>query len=218
LRGAFETVRQQQQEQAVLLERQRIMREIHDGVGSQLVGLRSLVRQSDPDVPQLVQHVDAALDELRIAVDSMQPVHGDLATVLATLRYRLQPRLDAAGVRVVWDVEALPALEHLSPGAVLQVQRILLEGFTNIIRHARATSVHVRARMEQGDGAGRAVCIELKDNGVGLKTGEGSLGHGIANMRARAELVGARAELRSAPEGGTCLSLRWQLDGQGSKA
>ncbi|NKF15239.1 hypothetical protein, partial [Rhizobium phaseoli] len=38
LRGAFETMRQQQQEQAVLLERQRIMREIHDGVGSQLVG------------------------------------------------------------------------------------------------------------------------------------------------------------------------------------
>ena len=217
LEQAFETLRIEREQQAVAAERQRIMRDIHDGVGSQLVGLRSLVRQSDPDVPQLVQHVDAALDELRMAVDSMQPVHGDLATVLATLRYRLQPRLTASGVQVLWDVEALPGLQHLSPGAVLQVQRILLEGFTNVIRHAHATSVHVRAHLEEAGPSERCVCIELEDNGIGMAGSEGSRGHGMANIRARAELVGAQVEVRPAQTGGTCLSLRWVLsDAEGS--
>ncbi|WP_295976940.1 histidine kinase, partial [uncultured Variovorax sp.] len=63
LRSAFDTMRQQQQEQAVLLERQRIMREIHDGVGSQLVGLLNVVTQARPDRSVIEEHVKLALDE-----------------------------------------------------------------------------------------------------------------------------------------------------------
>ena len=60
---------------------------------------------------------------MRMAVDAWQPAHDDLVTVLATLRYRLQPRLQAAGIEVVWDVPELPALRQLAPHEVLQVQR-----------------------------------------------------------------------------------------------
>jgi signal transduction histidine kinase len=54
------------------------------------------------------EHVKLALDEMRMAVDSLQPTHDDLPTVLATLRYRLQPRLDAAGIELVWNVAVMP--------------------------------------------------------------------------------------------------------------
>lgn len=145
LSQTFETLRAQREEQAALQERQRIMRDIHDGVGSQLVGLLSLVRQAESDRPVLEQHVSSALDELRLAVDSQQPVHGDLTIVLATLRYRLQSRLQAAGIAIVWDVSPLPHLGNLSPQAVLQIQRILLEAFTNVIRHSQAKTVTVSA-------------------------------------------------------------------------
>jgi signal transduction histidine kinase len=83
--------------------------------------------------------VQIALDEMRMAVDSLQPMHDDFVSVLAMLRYRLQPRLQAAGIEVVWDVAELPPLRQLSPQAVLQVQRILLEAFTNVLKHAHAS-------------------------------------------------------------------------------
>ncbi|WP_077035887.1 sensor histidine kinase [Pelomonas sp. KK5] len=203
LREAFEALRHQQQEQAVLNERQRIMREIHDGIGSQLVGLLNMVGRAGPE--QLSEQVRLALDEMRMAVDSLQPVHSDLTTVLATLRYRLQPRLQAAGIEVVWDVAALPPLAELPPQSVLHVQRILLEAFTNVLKHARASRVTMHARWLA---EAHTIALRLSDNGIGAPAGAGG-GHGLKNMQARAEAIGARLRLEAAEGGGCCVALDW---------
>jgi signal transduction histidine kinase len=212
LRAAFDTMRQQQQTQAVLLERQRIMREIHDGVGSQLVGLLNVVTQAAPDRGVIEEHVKLALDEMRMAVDSLQPTHDDLPTVLATLRYRLQPRLDAAGIELVWDVAVMPTLAPFAAQAALQLQRILLEAFTNVLKHAAATRIVMHASWHGNDTPPR-VRIVLTDNGRGLPVaGDGRpAGHGIANMRARAQSIGARLDIETASEstGGTRVRLDW---------
>lgn len=214
LHQAFGALQAQQQEQAVLTERQRIMREIHDGVGSQLVGLLSMVSQRGTDPAVLEDHVKQALDEMRMAVDSLQPVHGDLIAVLATLRYRLQPRLQAAGVQVRWDVSQLPPLPQLSPQSVLQVQRILLEAFTNVLKHARASEVAVQARWEHGeDGSTPAVVLSLTDNGVGLPEAPAFGGHGVANMQSRAVAIGAVLRVEAAEAGGTRVVLHWPIKG-----
>lgn len=211
LHQAFGALQAQQQEQAVLTERQRIMREIHDGVGSQLVGLLSMVSQRGTDPAVLEEHVKQALDEMRMAVDSLQPVHGDLIAVLATLRYRLQPRLQAAGVQVRWDVSQLPPLPQLSPQSVLQVQRILLEAFTNVLKHARASEVAVQARWEDDDTP--AVVLSLTDNGVGLPEAPAVGGHGVANMQSRAVAIGAVLRVEAAGGGGTRVVLHWPIKG-----
>lgn len=215
LNAAFDSLREQQHHQSVSAERQRIMREIHDGVGSQLVGLLNMVTQPGADPAALQEQVQLALDEMRMAVDSLQPVHDDLVTVLATLRYRLQPRLQAAGVEVVWDMAELPALPMLSPNAVLQVQRILLEAFTNVLKHARATQVSVRVRWHADEGK---VLLEIADNGVGLRgddpAGEAQRhGHGITNMRSRAAAIGAalRVEPRADRGVGVGVVLEWPV-------
>lgn len=209
LHQAFGDLQKQQQEQAVLTERQRIMREIHDGVGSQLVGLLSMVSQRQADPAVLEEHVKQALDEMRMAVDSLQPVHGDLVAVLATLRYRLQPRLQAAGVQVRWDVSLLPTLPQLSPQSVLQVQRILLEAFTNVLKHARATEVAVQARLIEGDPP--AVELVLSDNGVGLAATPSGAGHGVSNMQSRAASIGAQLRVEPGEGGGTRVVLHWPM-------
>jgi signal transduction histidine kinase len=211
LREAFETLRAQREEQVAAQERQRIMRDIHDGVGSQLVGLLSLVRRPVPDRAQLEHHVEVAMDELRMAVDSLQPVHGDLATVLATLRYRLQPRLQAAGLRIVWDVAPLPPLAGLSPQAVLQVQRILLEAFTNVLRHAAARSVTVRAHCLHAPPGPSQIVLSLLDDGIGIGAAPPAGGQGLASMRARAAAIGVTVDIEPGPAGGTCVTLRWPL-------
>jgi signal transduction histidine kinase len=215
LKAAFEVLRDQQHHQSVSNERQRIMREIHDGVGSQLVALLNLVARPGADTEALREHVQLALDEMRMAVDSLQPSNDDLATVLATLRYRLQPRLEAAGIGVVWDVAELPELRELSPHVVMHVQRILLEAFTNVLKHAHATLITVRARMED-DGSG--VRLQITDNGIGLQaesnaTGAGRRrgGRGLDNMRFRAAAIGAILHIEHASGEGVRVTLDLKL-------
>jgi hypothetical protein len=209
LREAFEALRRQREEQAAAAERQRIMRDIHDGVGSQLVGLLSLVRRTSSDAPQIEEHVKTAIDELRVAVDSMQPVDDDLAAVLATLRHRLEPRLQAAGIRSLWQVEALPPMPQLTPQVVLHLQRLLLEAFTNVIRHASAGQVVVEAR---STGEPAQLELMLSDDGVGIgEAAARSAGHGLANMLTRAEAIGATLRVEAVAEGGTRVTLRWPI-------
>jgi signal transduction histidine kinase len=199
----------QQAEQATLRERARIMRDIHDGVGAQLVGLLNLLKRKDTAHALLEDHVNTALDELRMAIDSLQPVHGDLSSVLATLRYRLQPRLEAAGLRIDWRVESLPPVQNLNPTAVLQVQRILLEAFTNILKHSGATEITVEARHDEPRGV---MLLRVADNGRGLASAQnqaGSAGHGLTNMRTRAAQIGVALAVTELPNGGTQVSLEW---------
>ena len=185
------------------------MREIHDGVGSQLVALLNLVTQRDARTEVLTEHVQGALDEMRMAIDSLQPMHDDLATMLATLRYRLQPRLDAAGIVLDWDVAELPPIAGFTAQASLQLQRILLEAFTNVLKHARATRIALHASWRDGPPA--QVRIELQDNGPGLQAGPATpaAGRGIANMHARAEAIGAALRIEAGRGGGTSVLLDW---------
>jgi signal transduction histidine kinase len=210
LRDTFESLRQEQHERTVLGERQRIMREIHDGIGSQLVGLLSLVHQEQVQPLVLEEQVRHALDEMRMAVDSLQPMQSDLTAVLATLRYRLQPRLQAAGIEVQWDVDSLPPIPGLEPPQILQVQRILLEGFTNVIKHAKASRVVMQARWQTEPQP--AVWLQLIDNGVGLSAPALELpGLGLPSMRARAKALGATLTLSSGDAGGAILNIVWPV-------
>lgn len=212
LRTAFHSLEVQHREQAILEERQRMMREIHDGVGAQLVGLLNLSSEDRAKPEVINEQVKMALDEMRMAVDSLQPMHGDLTTVLATLRYRLQPRLESAGIEVAWDVESLPPLEGLSAQVVLQVQRILLEAFTNVLKHARATRIVIAARCDGAEP--HVVRISLVDDGIGIwaeTTGgqPGLSGRGLGNMRARAQAIGAHVTISRVEPQGTSVELRF---------
>jgi signal transduction histidine kinase len=208
LAQSFEQQQQQGQERAKLLERQRIMQDIHDGVGGQLVSLVNMAKREHQsgnavDTKQLQVHAQLALDELRIAVDAMQPVDGDLATVLATLRYRLEPRLIAAGVRLNWAVQELPLMVDLTPQKVLQIQKILLEALTNVMLHAKAKTVTISAQPTESRIVPSFVEISLIDDGVGFDLQHSrATGHGLANMRFRADAIGAQLTLaRGLPEG-----------------
>jgi signal transduction histidine kinase len=183
-------------ERARLTERQRIMSDIHDTVGSQLVGVLALIRGGASS--QLIeQHTSEALQDLRIAVDAIQPVNGNLAAVLAALRHRLQPRLEAAGLRLVWRVDDLPRLHNLTPIMIQHVQRIVLEAFSNVIQHAAAKTVTVAA---QHVGDAQQVDISIADDGIGF--GSDISGNGLANMQTRAEAIGAVLFLTSSrPQG-----------------
>ncbi|MGE3347219.1 MAG: sensor histidine kinase [Ramlibacter sp.] len=223
LHQAFGELEARRAAQVTANERQRILRDLHDGVGAQLVGLLNLVKQPGTRPALLEEQVKAALDEMRLAVDSMQISDGDLTTALATLRYRAQPRLQAAGLTLHWDVQELPVLAGMGPRTVLQVQRIVLEALTNVLKHAHASAVWVHCAPAV-DAAGWLLTVA--DDGCGLPEGSrvepGSesaadggptslrrAGEGMASMRARAHSIGASLQWAPRVGGGTVVQLGW---------
>jgi signal transduction histidine kinase len=182
---AFEAQRQEHGDKLLLQERQRMMRDMHDGMGAHLVSLLKLVKHGKAPASALESHVVSALEELRLTVDSLQPNEGDLATILGSLRYRMTPTLDAADIQLVWQVESLPPLAWLTPASVLHVQRIVLEIFTNAIKHSKATRIVVATARDLGG----HLLIRISDNGsASTPAREG--GHGLANINARAKALG----------------------------
>ncbi|MDR3380144.1 sensor histidine kinase [Cupriavidus basilensis] len=192
--------REMEREQATLQERGRIMRDIHDGLGSQLVGMLAMLRSGGPSMHTLQQQLQHALDALKLSVDALQDTGGNLATVLGNLRYRLGPRLEAAGLRVDWQVARLPALHDLTPQRVRELHYLLLEVFSNAMQHAGGSAIRVSARH---DAAQQALVIEIHDNGRGFTPEAAAHGRGLGNMRRRAEAIGAALDLRSSAQGTT---------------
>lgn len=206
LEASYAQLREQQAAHAAAAERQRIMRDLHDGVGAQLVGLQSLLRGQQVSPELLRSGVDSALDEMRLAVDSMQIADGDLTTALATLRYRVRPRLEAAGLVMHWQVEEIPAVAGLTPHTTMQIQRILLEALTNVLKHAQARTIWVQCEWRA---EARRLRLEVADDGVGLAAGVEGGGQGVKNMRARAESIGGRLTVGGRAPQGCSVVLEW---------
>lgn len=202
LHNLYARSREIEREQAALKERGRIMRDMHDGLGSTLVGALSLLRSGKGSPLALQQHLQQALDTLKLSVDALQDTGGDLAAVLGNLRYRLRDRLLAAGLTVDWQVERLPPVAGLTPQIVRELQYLLLEAFSNAMQHAGGGALRVVARSlgEQNTEAG-TVLIEVWDSGPGFDVATVIHGHGLTNMRARAAAIGAELSIESSSEG-----------------
>ncbi len=201
-------------DRVVAEERQRIVRELHDGVGAQLVGLLSVINRSTPDRREMEQAIQGALDELRLASDAMQTQDMSVDSALADLRYRLQPRLDAAGIQLCWDLAVELGSVEMAASEAFHLQRIFLEAFTNILKHAGARHVELRGEVvsASADHHDPWVHLELKDDGDGLRTDSGApTGQGLRNMRYRADKLGAELTVESVAPTGTVVRLKWPI-------
>jgi signal transduction histidine kinase len=189
--------------QALARERQRIVSDMHDGLGASLVALLRYVQGKLPDA-HIEQRVQEALQELRISIDALEPSAGDLGAVLGNLRYRLEPLLEPTGVRLEWDVGELPPIDALEPSAVFALQRIVLEAVANALKHSGATRVRLSAQATANGG----VEIRIEDDGRGFDASSPAAGLGLTNMRARASRIRAKLDISSRPGDGTVVRLQ----------
>lgn len=202
LSATFALRAESEKQQAMTEERQRLTRDMHDGLGSQLIGALQLSQNETVPREVLTRQLRETLDHLKLTVDAMQDTGGDIATLLGALRYRLAPRLEATGIALKWDVAPLPAVENWTVRHSRHLQMILFEAFSNMITHAHASQAHLAARHEAGTG-GETIRIRLSDNGNGFPLADTaeSHGQGLANMRIRAGHIGAAIDIRSSPNG-----------------
>lgn len=204
-----EHAREQARSEAVAQERARFVRDMHDGLGSQLVGMLSTVESGTFTRDELLDGLSEALQELRLTIDSLEPIGDDLASLLGQLRFRLDARLRKAGFEVIWDVGVLPTGVELTAHHVDHLQRLLYEVFSNVIKHSCAKHVWVQAHHDHETGTH---LIVVRDDGRGFDmTLPG--GRGLRNLSYRAMQLGARLELFSQPGQGTQVSLHWQPTG-----
>lgn len=191
-------------------ERQRLMRDMHDGVGGSLTGALRMMERGEYEEEKLRAALRDCVDELRLTIDSLEPVESDITVLLASLRFRLQPRLQAAGIKLLWRVEALPPLPWLTPGHAMHVMRIVQEVVTNIVKHASARQIVFSTSVDEG-----CARIHIDDDGMGFegimaRTEKG--GHGLDNIAYRTRVLGGKANWdRQAQEHGTCFALSLPL-------
>jgi signal transduction histidine kinase len=205
LEASHRKLRAIEHEQAVTGERQRLMREMHDGLGSSLMSSLVMVEQGKLDSAQVAKLLRESIDDLTLTIDSLEPMGEDLLTLLGTLRYRLGKRLEAAGIKLEWHVQETPPLPWLNPTTSLQILRILQEALTNTLKHAKANVIRVET---SADGA--HVTIRLIDNGVGFDVAAAQqthTGRGLQNLERRAATVDGRIEITS-QAGQTVVALR----------
>jgi len=190
-------------QQALARERQRILADMHDGLGASLVGLLRYAQGGGIDPRALELRVKEALQELRIAVDALEPAEGDLASVLGKLRYRLEPLLAPAGIQLTWEVGDLPQVEGLEAPAVFAIQRILLQAFANSLQHSGARRIRLAAHAYGNQG----IEIQVEDDGRGFDPDQPASGLGLSSMQSRAAGLGATLTIDSRPGGGTRVRL-----------
>ncbi|WP_326541563.1 sensor histidine kinase [Pseudorhodoferax sp.] len=197
LAESYERLREVQQRQLLARERQRLMQDIHDGMGSQLMSALRVAEAGQLSDQRMAEVLRECIDDLKLTVDSLEPVEADLHLLLATLRYRLEPRLQGAGLVLRWAVGDLPALPWLDPRSALHVLRILQEAIANVMQHAGATELRLATRAEAG-----GVSVLLTDNGRGFDlAGTQTAGKGLSNMLRRADAVGGRIDWTPQPQG-----------------
>jgi signal transduction histidine kinase len=169
---------------------------MHDGLGSSLVSALRVVEHGRIGEAEIAQLLKSCIDDLKLTIDSMEPVETDLLLLLGTLRFRLQPRLEATGIRLRWEVVDLPPLVWLDQRHSLHILRILQEAFTNVIKHASATEIILRTVVEKEHAR-----VEIIDNGGGFDPAGNIQGRGLGNQARRADAIGGAIELTSGPQG-----------------
>jgi signal transduction histidine kinase len=191
------------QQEAIIVERARILQDMHDGMGSQLVTALRLVRREDGDRAVAARNIEEALQDLRLIIDSLDDVNQGLMPKLADLRYRLEPRLAELGIRLVWEVQPLTELAALPPQSALNAMRIVQEALNNAVKHAQPRAITVTVA-RHGDGA----MIRVADDGGGFDPeATAGAGRGLSGMRKRAEQMGATVHVERRDGGGTATSL-----------
>jgi len=203
---------------AVAEERARIARELHDIVAHavsvmvlQVGAVRHNLPQTHEEDRDALGHVELAG---RTALAEMRRLLGAMRRDGDGVELEPQPGLDGLD-SLVEDVgrTGLPVRLHVDgdpfplPRAIdLSAYRIVQEGLTNTLKHARASQADVTVRYRPDE-----LEVEVADDGAGAATSDG-LGHGLVGMRERVKIYGGVMNAGTAPEGGFILSARLPLD------
>lgn len=205
---------------AVAEERGRIARELHDVVAHavsvmvlQVGAVRHRMPETDTEDRQTLENVEqagrTALAEMRRLLNAMRHDGDELELLPHPGLDNLDSLVDdvrAAGLPVRLQIRGEPFA--LPPGLDLSAYRILQEGLTNALKHARASQAEVDVRYSATE-----LRLEVRDDGPGGPSTDAGLGHGLVGIRERVRIYGGDMTAGASHAGGFVLRARLPLDG-----
>lgn len=193
LQHSYARVEQLAREQERTSERARILRDMHDGVGSHISSAIRQLQSGKASHSEVLQTLRDSLDQLKLQIDSMNLPPGDITALLANLRYRLEPRFAASDIELQWDVDLIAPVQRLDAQAMRQLQFMLFEALSNVLQHAQARVLRIEAAL-----LGTAVQLRVIDDGRGFDA-LGAQRRGLTSLRERAAAIGADLSISSEP-------------------
>jgi signal transduction histidine kinase len=204
---------QLEQERALAHERERIARDLHDDLGSSLarISLLSGLLKSDRDNPvqieshavKISQSADQTVRALEEIVWAVRPGSDSLQSLVEYIAHFANELFDGGGIHCRLDLPPdLPACP-LPPEVRHNIFLVVKEALTNALKHAAAREVRIRA-----EATAEGLEIMVQDDGRGFDTQGRSQGHGLDNMRRRAQALGENLAIESRPGHGTTVRLR----------
>ncbi len=208
------------QELAVLEERTRLARELHDSVTQSMYSVvlltegwrRSIQNGSTGNVDEYLARIgeinQQALKEMRLLIHELRPPVLEEEGLLGALHQRLDAVEKRAGINARLRADQLVELPHAVEEGLY---RIAQEALNNALKHASATNVAVRISTRNGK-----IMLEVEDDGQGfdVDTVDSDGGMGLANMRHRADELNGSIEIRSEPEQGTVVRVEVASGGE----
>ena len=192
------------------MERQRLSRELHDGIGQSLIAIKlrleNLLYQDRKDtrdsIQELKNYFDQIIDDVRRISNNLMPSVLEVFSIPIAFRNLFSETEEHSGLRI--HFEAKGNFDDLNKKIKTYLYRLTQEALNNIVKHAEASEVWVSLTRNTDQ-----LTLVIRDNGKGFSPGnvgkEG--GNGIHNMRERASLLQGRIVIDSVPSKGTTIIL-----------
>jgi signal transduction histidine kinase len=223
----LETERRTYKEAVLALkERERIAREMHDGLAQNLAvlkleafKLKEACGRDNRDVMQNVENLEALLNqtylEVRQSLYDLRVSQGLGEGFWPTVERQVQEFERRTGIKCILQ-PLNPPQELWNELASVQILRIIQEALANVRKHARARRVDIRCQQ-----LGRTVEFVIEDDGVGFHAEPSALRgdhYGLSVMRERAEAVGGTLTIESAPARGTKVIITVPIEGKANES
>ena len=193
------------------IERERLSRELHDGLGQMLVAIKleleSAIDHEDAKTKSVIRDLrtmfDKTIDEIRRISNDLMPSGLQEFGITNALRKLGSLITENSGIEVFIEVENPP--EALSNKTIMYLYRIAQEAINNSVKHANPSEIHVKLSCNE-----QFISLEVADNGKGFKFDKTHkfVGNGIYNMRERVNMMEGMIDIRSVPGEGTVVSVQ----------
>jgi len=198
-------------------ERKRISRELHDGIGQQMSGLKlawqnlrisakGLTDTEKNKLQELSEILDGAADEVRTLSHQMMPKVLESFGLVPALEEMLEKALQFTPLK--YQFEHYNFDERLPQRTELALFRITQELISNVIKHSNAGFVSVQLFKNQNQ-----LILIVEDNGKGFAENAASDGHGLLNIKSRLNTIHGQVNFESSPTAGTTVTMRVLIEG-----
>jgi two-component system, NarL family, sensor histidine kinase LiaS len=207
---------------AVMEERHRLARDLHDSVSQQLFALNMLSsaavrtvqkkpKEAEPILIQVAEIASKAQGEMRALLLHLRPIDLKGESLAQGLKKLIQELKEKTPIEITAELDHL---DEMTKGAEAHLFRIVQEGISNILRHAEASQIKISTKKIDA-----SLNLYISDNGKGFNVNQHKMtSYGLQTMRERCEEIGGIFQIRSKENEGTYINIRIPLREEGENS